>query len=113
MNIHPAILPSFPGVHAQKRAIDYGVRFSGCTVHFVDEGIDTGPVIIQAVVPAYEEDSEETLRARILKEEHRIFPQAIQFYAEGRIEIVGRKVRIRNAERLRETTLYNPPLTVF
>ena len=113
MNIHPAILPSFPGIHAQRRAADYGVRFSGCTVHFADEGVDSGPIIIQAVVPAYDDDTEDTLAARILKEEHRIYPQAIQFYAEGRIEVIGRKVRIKGSERVPETSLHNPPLKAF
>ena len=113
LNIHPAILPAFPGINAQKRAAEYGVKFSGCSVHFADEGIDSGPVIIQAVVPAYDDDTEDTLAARILKEEHRIYPQAIQFYAEGRIEIIGRKVRIKGSKRIPETPLYNPPLTVF
>jgi phosphoribosylglycinamide formyltransferase-1 len=113
MNIHPALLPSFSGVRAQGRAAEYGVKFTGCTVHFADEGVDTGPVIIQAVVPAYPEDTEDTLAARILMEEHKIYPQAIQFYAEGRIEVTGRKVRIRNADRMPNTGLYNPPLSIF
>jgi phosphoribosylglycinamide formyltransferase-1 len=113
MNIHPAILPSFPGTHAQKRAAEYGVRFSGCTIHFADEGVDTGPIIIQAVVPAYVDDTEDTLAARILKEEHRIFPQAIQLYADGKIEVTGRKVRIKGTDRIPETPLHNPPLTTF
>ena len=113
MNIHPAILPSFPGIHAQKRAADYGVRFSGCTVHFADEGVDSGPIIIQAVVPAYDDDTDDALAARILKEEHRIYPQAVQFYAEGRIEVIGRKVRIKGSERISETPLHNPPLKTF
>jgi phosphoribosylglycinamide formyltransferase-1 len=113
MNIHPAILPSFPGIHAQKRAADYGVRFSGCTVHFADEGVDSGPIIIQAIVPAYDDDTEDTLAARILKEEHRIYPQAIQFYAEDRIEVIGRQVRIKGSERIPETALHNPPLKAF
>ena len=96
MNIHPSLLPSFPGTQVQQKAIDYGVKFSGCTVHFVDEGVDSGPIIIQAVVPVLEEDSAETLAARILHEEHRIYPQAIQYYAEGRIEIKGRRVHIKD-----------------
>jgi len=96
LNIHPALLPSFPGLHGQKQAFDYGVKFSGCTVHFVDEGVDTGPIIIQSVVPVLDDDTEETLAARILKEEHKIYPRAIQFFADGKIEIQGRKVRIRN-----------------
>ncbi len=110
MNIHPALLPSFPGIHAQKKAADYGVRFSGCTVHFADEGMDTGPIIIQAVVPVYDDDNGESLAERILKEEHRIYPQAIQYYAEGKIDVIGRKVRIQGIPRSPEKPLYNPPL---
>jgi phosphoribosylglycinamide formyltransferase-1 len=98
MNIHPALLPSFPGIHGQKQALEYGVKLSGCTVHFVDEGVDTGPIIIQSAVQVFDDDTEETLAARILKEEHRIYPQAIQFFAEGKIEIKGRKVLI-NTEK--------------
>ena len=94
MNIHPALLPSFPGIHGQKQALEYGVKLSGCTVHFVDEGVDTGPIIIQSAVQVFDNDTEETLAARILKEEHKIYPRAIQFFAEGKIEINGRKVRI-------------------
>jgi len=94
MNIHPAILPSFPGLHGQGQAADYGVKIAGCTVHFVDEGMDTGPIIMQAAVPAYYEDTEDSLSARILKMEHRIFPEAISLFAEGRLEVSGRKVRI-------------------
>jgi len=95
MNIHPAILPSFPGLHGQKQAVDYGAKISGCTVHFVDEGMDTGPVIIQAAVPVAPGDTEETLSARILKIEHRIFPEAIRLFSEGRIEVEGRMVKVR------------------
>ena len=84
MNIHPALLPAFQGLHVQEKAFDYGVKFAGCTVHFADEGVDTGPIIIQAVVPVHDDDTAEILRKRILKEEHRIYPQAIQFYAEAR-----------------------------
>jgi phosphoribosylglycinamide formyltransferase 1 len=98
MNIHPALLPSFPGIHGQKQALEYGVKLSGCTVHFVDEGVDTGPIIIQNAVQVFDDDTEETLAARILKEEHRIYPQAIQLFSEGKIEIKGRKVRI-NTEK--------------
>jgi phosphoribosylglycinamide formyltransferase 1 len=94
INIHPALLPSFPGTHGQKQALEYGVKISGCTVHFVDEGVDTGPIIIQSAVQVFDDDTEETLAARILKEEHRIYPQAIQLIAGGKIEIKGRKVRI-------------------
>jgi len=94
MNIHPALLPAFPGLHAQKQALDYGVRFSGCTVHFVDCGTDTGPIILQSVVPIEQDDTEETLSARIQKEEHRTFPAAVRLFCEGRIAVVGRHVRI-------------------
>lgn len=94
MNIHPALLPSFPGLHSQKQAVDYGVKISGCTVHFVDEGVDTGPIIMQAAVPAYEDDTEDSLSKRILKQEHMIFPLAIKLYADGKIKIEGRKVSV-------------------
>ena len=113
LNIHPALLPAFPGTHVQQKAVEYGVKFSGCTVHFADEVVDTGPIIIQAVVPVREDDTADDLAARILKEEHRIYPQAIQYYAEGRIEIEGRKVRIRSDRRMKEIALHNPPLTRF
>ena len=113
MNIHPALLPAFPGTHVQQKAIDYGVKFSGCTVHFADEGVDTGPVIIQAMVPVLVDDTADTLAARILKEEHRIYPQAIQFYAEGRIQINGRKVFIRNGPVVPEFAAHNPSLMEF
>ena len=113
MNIHPAVLPSFPGIHAQKRAAEYGVKFSGCTVHFADDGIDTGPVIIQAIVPAYDDDTEDTLAARILREEHRIYPQAIQFYAEGRIEVKDRKVHIGGIDKIPAISMHNPSLIGF
>lgn len=94
MNIHPALLPSFPGLHAQRQALDYGVKLAGCTVHFVDAGTDTGPIIIQAAIPVLEGDSEETLSARILTEEHRIYPEAIRLFAAGRLRVEGRKVVI-------------------
>lgn len=110
INIHPALLPAFPGTHVQKKALEYGVKFSGCTVHFVDEGVDTGPIIIQSVLPVQDDDTEETLAARILKEEHRIYPQAIQFYADGAIEIDGRKVRIKSSNKPSFPALHNPPL---
>lgn len=125
INIHPALLPSFPGLHGQKQAFDYGVKFSGCTVHFADSGVDTGPIIIQAVVPVFDGDTEESMSARILKEEHRIYPQAIQLYAEGKLEVRGRKVIIRGggeeARGALDTTagplagiaLHNPPLKDF
>jgi phosphoribosylglycinamide formyltransferase-1 len=96
MNIHPALLPAFPGLHAQRQAIDYGVKVSGCTVHFVDAGTDTGPIIIQAAVPVMEGDTEETLSARIVTEEHRIYPEAVRLFAEGRLKVNGRTVSISN-----------------
>lgn len=110
MNIHPALLPSFPGIGVRQKAIDYGVRFSGCTVHFLDEGVDTGPIIIQAVVPVYPDDSEEVLKDRILKLEHKIYPKAIQLFAQGRLTIKGRKVHIRGYEKDESQCLINPPL---
>lgn len=113
INIHPALLPSFQGIHAQERAFEYGVKFSGCTVHFADDGVDTGPIIIQSVVPVLDDDTAATLQQRILKEEHRIFPQAIQLYAEGKLEIVDRKVRIRDNTRIDDKPIHNPPLTRY
>ncbi len=95
MNIHPALLPSFPGLHAQRQALEYGVKFSGATVHFVDEGVDSGPIILQAVVPVYPWDSEESLSARILKQEHRIYPEAVRLFFEGKLEVRGRRVFIK------------------
>lgn len=95
INIHPALLPSFPGLHGQKQALNYGVKVSGCTVHFVDEGCDTGPVILQKTVPVFDSDTEETLSARILEEEHKAYPEAIQLFAQGRLKIEGRRVRIK------------------
>ncbi len=94
MNIHPALLPSFQGLHAQQQALDYGVRYSGCTVHFVDCGTDTGPIILQSVVPVEQDDTEETLSARIQKAEHQTFAAAIKLFVEGKIRVDGRKVRI-------------------
>jgi phosphoribosylglycinamide formyltransferase 1 len=94
VNIHPALLPSFPGLHVQQKAIDWGVRFSCCTVHFVAAEVDMGPIILQAAVPVLQDDTEETLAARILVEEHKIYPEAVRFYFEGRIEVRGRRVFI-------------------
>jgi len=94
LNIHPALLPSFPGAHAHRDVLSYGVKVSGCTVHFVDEGMDSGPIIMQAAVPVLEEDTEETLAARVLEQEHRIFPEAIRLYTEGRLYTKGRRVHI-------------------
>lgn len=94
VNIHPALLPAFPGVDAQRQAFDYGVKASGCTVHFVDEGTDTGPIIAQAVVPVLDHDDVESLRARILEQEHRLLPVVLQWLAEGRVVCEGRHVRV-------------------
>lgn len=94
MNIHPALLPSFTGLHAQRQALEYGVKVSGATVHFVDEGIDTGPIIIQRTVEVKEDDTVETLEARILKVEHEIYAEAIRLFAGGRLQIEGRRVKI-------------------
>ena len=110
MNIHPALLPSFPGLHVQKKAIEHGVRFSGCTVHFVNEECDEGPIIIQAVVPVFPDDTEEQLAERILKQEHRIYPRAIQLYAEGRLHVVGRRVMVDGLTRSESQILINPTL---
>lgn len=96
MNIHPALLPSFPGLEAQRQALEYGVRFSGCTVHFVNEEVDAGPIILQAVVPVFQNDTVETLSERILREEHRIYPQAIELFVEGKLRIEGRRVIIED-----------------
>ena len=109
INIHPALLPAFPGLHVQRKALEAGARFSGCTVHFVDGGVDTGPIIIQAVVPILDEDDEASLSARILVQEHRIYPQAIQLIAEGRLRIEGRRVRIADAAIV-DGVMVNPPL---
>ncbi|MDD8015789.1 MAG: phosphoribosylglycinamide formyltransferase [Acidobacteriota bacterium] len=94
MNIHPALLPSFPGLHVQQKAIDWGVRYSGATVHFVAEEVDAGPIILQAVVPVLQDDTEESLSARILVEEHKIYPESVRLYFEGRLEVRGRRVFI-------------------
>lgn len=110
MNIHPALLPSFPGLHVQKKAVEHGVRFSGCTVHFVNEECDEGPIIIQAVVPVFPDDSEETLAARILKQEHRIYPRAIQLYSEGRLRVEGRMVLVDGLINDENQVLIQPPL---
>jgi phosphoribosylglycinamide formyltransferase-1 len=95
MNIHPALLPSFPGLHVQQKAIDWGVRFSGCTTHFVAEEVDMGPIILQAVVPVLQDDTDETLSDRILVEEHKIYPESVRLFFEGRLEVRGRRVFIR------------------
>jgi len=108
LNIHPALLPSFPGTHGPGQALRYGVRFSGCTVHFLDEGVDTGPIVVQAVVPVYEDDTEDALAARILKEEHRIYPLAIRLFLEGKLTISGRRVFTGEAGRIPEFSHRNP-----
>jgi phosphoribosylglycinamide formyltransferase-1 len=95
MNIHPSLLPAFPGLHPHRQALDYGVRVSGATVHFVDAGVDTGPVILQAGVAVRADDTEDSLSARILVEEHRLYPEAIRLFAEGRLTIAGRRVLVR------------------
>jgi phosphoribosylglycinamide formyltransferase-1 len=95
INIHPALLPAFPGAHPVSDTLTYGVKVSGVTVHFVDEGVDSGPIIAQASVPVYDDDDEESLHARIQVEEHRLYLQAIKRYAEGKLEVVGRKVVVR------------------
>jgi phosphoribosylglycinamide formyltransferase-1 len=92
LNIHPSLLPAFPGLDAQRQALEYGVKVSGCTVHFVDEGLDSGPIVSQAVVPVLDEDTEESLSARILEQEHQIYPQAIQRVLDGQIRIDGRRI---------------------
>jgi phosphoribosylglycinamide formyltransferase-1 len=110
MNIHPALLPAFPGLNVQQKAVDHGVRFSGCTVHFVNEECDEGPIIIQAVVPVFPDDSSQTLAARILEQEHKIYPRAIQLYAEGRLRITGRKVWVEDLPQSDTRSLIQPPL---
>jgi phosphoribosylglycinamide formyltransferase-1 len=110
MNIHPALLPAFPGLHVQKKAVEHGVRFSGCTVHFVNDECDEGPIIIQAVVPVLAEDTEDSLASRILAQEHRIYPRAIQLYSEGRLRIEGRKVFVEGLAIEENQVLVQPPL---
>jgi phosphoribosylglycinamide formyltransferase-1 len=95
MNIHPSLLPAFKGLHAQKQAFEYGVKVAGCTVHFVDEGLDSGPIILQRCVPVLPGDTEETLTARILEQEHIIYPEAVRLFTEGKLEIEGRNVVTR------------------
>ncbi len=111
INIHPALLPSFPGLHGQRQALLYGVKIAGCTVHFVTEEVDAGPIIIQAAVPVYDDDTEETLSARILEYEHKIYPMAIKLIAEGRVRIEGRRVLIDGVKKERWAVV-NPPLEI-
>ena len=108
LNIHPSLLPSFPGLHEQKKAIDHGVKFSGCTVHFADEDMDTGPIIIQAVVPILDSDTEDSLSERILKQEHKIYSRAIQLFAEGRLKVEGRRVLLTDGKQSTDNFLINP-----
>ncbi|ALC16476.1 formyltetrahydrofolate-dependent phosphoribosylglycinamide formyltransferase [Desulfuromonas soudanensis] len=110
MNIHPALLPAFPGLHVQRKALEYGARVTGATVHFVDGGVDTGPIVIQAVVPILDDDTEESLSARILEQEHRIYPRAIELFAQGRLRIDGRRVRIEPPLPPGSEVLVHPPL---
>jgi phosphoribosylglycinamide formyltransferase-1 len=98
MNIHPSLLPSFPGLDVQKKAIDWGCKLAGCTVHFVTEGVDEGPIIVQAAVPILDDDTPETLAARILVQEHKIYPRAVQLFAEGRLRVDGRRVLIHDTK---------------
>lgn len=107
VNIHPALLPAFPGLHVHEKVLAHGTKFSGCTVHFVDEGTDTGPIICQAVVPVRDDDTPETLAARILREEHRIYPEALQYLAEGRLRVEGRRVFL-DPPSPGSGTLHNP-----
>jgi phosphoribosylglycinamide formyltransferase-1 len=111
LNIHPSLLPAFPGLHVQRAALEGGARFSGCTVHFVDAGVDTGPIVAQAVVPVLDGDTEDTLAARILRQEHRVYPHAIRLFAAGRLRLEGRRVFVDvptpDAEDL---AIVHPPL---
>ncbi|MCA1828379.1 MAG: phosphoribosylglycinamide formyltransferase [Myxococcales bacterium] len=110
LNIHPSLLPAWPGMHAVRHALKGGARVSGCTVHIVDEGTDTGPIVIQAAVPVLDGDTEESLAARILAQEHRIYPRAIALFAQGRVEIDGRRVRIKGAAADAARTFSSPEL---
>ena len=96
LNMHPALLPAFPGLDAQKRAIEYGAKYSGCTVHFVDDGVDTGPIIIQSVVKINKNDTVKTLTKKILKQEHKIYPEAVRLLAEKKIRVYGRRIKTTN-----------------
>jgi phosphoribosylglycinamide formyltransferase-1 len=95
LNIHPSLLPCFPGLHAQRQALEHGVKVAGATVHFVDEGVDTGPIVLQATVGVQDDDTEDTLAERILAEEHRIYPEAIRLFVQGRLSVQGRRVQIK------------------
>ncbi|RTZ89501.1 MAG: phosphoribosylglycinamide formyltransferase [Deltaproteobacteria bacterium] len=108
VNIHPALLPSFPGVGVQEKAAEYGVRFSGCTVHFVNEGVDAGPIIAQAVVPVYPTDTGDVLADRILRMEHQVFPRVIRWIAEGRVRVEGRRVFVDGAKKNEDVSFIEP-----
>lgn len=105
MNIHPSLLPSFPGLDVQKKAIEWGCKLAGCTVHFVTEGVDDGPIILQAAVPVIDEDTPETLAARILEQEHKIYPKAVQLFAEQRLRVEGRRVFIEQGKPIGEAII--------
>ncbi|MGA6829250.1 phosphoribosylglycinamide formyltransferase [Nitrospira sp. NS4] len=105
MNIHPSLLPSFPGLDVQKKAIEWGCKLAGCTVHFVTEGVDEGPIIVQAAVPILDQDTPETLAARILEQEHKIYPRAVQLFAEGRLRVDGRRVFIDQGKPVGEAVI--------
>lgn len=108
LNVHPALLPAFPGLHAPRQALEYGVRIAGATVHLVDEEMDHGPIVMQAAVPVYGDDTEARLRARILRQEHRIYPAAIKLFAEGRVQVDGRMVRLRDGAWSEQADLRSP-----
>ena len=105
MNIHPSLLPSFPGLDVQKKAIEWGCKLAGCTVHFVTEGVDEGPIIVQAAVPILDADGPESLAARILEQEHKVYPRAVQLFAEGRLRVDGRRVTIAEGKALGEAVI--------
>jgi phosphoribosylglycinamide formyltransferase-1 len=108
MNIHPALLPAFPGLDVQRKALEWGVKIAGCTVHFVTEGVDEGPIIIQAAVPVRDTDTPEALSERILRQEHQIYPRAVQLYAEGRLRVEGRRVHVVSGAESGGDALVNP-----
>jgi phosphoribosylglycinamide formyltransferase-1 len=105
MNIHPSLLPSFPGLDVQRKAIEWGCKLAGCTVHFVTEGVDEGPIIVQAAVPVFDRDTPEILAARILEQEHKIYPRAVQLFAEGRLKVEGRRVLIEDGKPVSESLI--------
>ena len=105
MNIHPSLLPSFPGLNVQKKAIEWGCKLAGCTVHFVTEGVDDGPIILQAAVPVLDDDTPDTLADRILEQEHKIYPRAVQLFAEGRLRVEGRRVFIEGEKPKNESVI--------